>query len=557
MRWIGLLCGALLALAAVSSALAESALVDVTALSASDTVGQYSPLTLTATVSHGAGAPAGSVAFYALEDGAASYRLLGTADAALWSGGSASFVYADGFADVGAVSLMARYVPAAAETAFVAGASAAAIVNVRGIRTFAELKSAVESASGSRTLTLDSDFTTSGSISIPAGASVTLIGGHTLTRGTADTLFVSDRGGSLTLSDVILNGASLGGEPFLLFTSSPLTLSQGAILRGVASSGGIVAVSSDIVLEHNAVVSDCTVPGGVIRLTNGSLTLRDNARVLNCSSSGNGGGVALLGTARASLSGTASVAGCTAASQGGGFYVLGSGSDRPALTLADDSSISDCKAEKGGGIYADNASVTLHNRAALRDNSARLMGGGLHLLGSASTLTMDGSSRISGNQTTEDSGAFMGGGGARLDGGAKAFMSGNAAVAGNTAHYDGGGFNLCDSAALQMSESASVSGNTATWGNGGGVNVDRGAQLLLSGFATINQNTAHINGGGVDLDGLVTGAQSAASTTATLSGYASIRDNTCLQSGGGVMVYKFSTLTLQEHAAISGNSAKA
>jgi len=137
------------------------------------------------------------------------------------------------------------------------------------------------------------------------------------------------------------------------------------------------------------------------------------------------------------------------------------------------------------------------------------------------SLTMKGSSSISGNTNTNL------GGGVNVDGGSF-IMEDNASVYGNTAQY-GGGVAVVNGGTFTMKGSSKVYGNTATSG-AGGVYVVSNSAFTTQDNISIYGNIAGSNGGGVYVD----------EATFTMQG-GTIAGNKANDSGsgggGGVYVY--------------------
>lgn len=134
-------------------------------------------------------------------------------------------------------------------------------------------------------------------------------------------------------------------------------------------------------------------------------------------------------------------------------------------------------ADSGGGVYNQNAELTLHNSRLINNTAA--IGGGLANVNGV--VTIDASSVTTNTATTDAGGLHTSGG--RL-------VVVNTRLADNTADVGGGGFN----ASGQMSLSGSViSGNTATNGEGGGV-VNNGGTLTIT-TSSLTGNSAYDGGG--------------------------------------------------------------
>jgi hypothetical protein len=141
---------------------------------------------------------------------------------------------------------------------------------------------------------------------------------------------------------------------------------------------------------------------------------------------------------------------------------------------------------------------------------------------SGATLAMKGTAKITGNEISEASFSYNGGG-VYVDGGSFT-MSGSATVSGNSVSYTYGGGVYVNDGSFTMSDNAAVSGNTVNNSNGGGVYVNHGS-FIMSGSATISGNTAGY-GGGVQVYG----------GSFTMSDNATISGNRAYDQGGGVYV---------------------
>ncbi|MDO5445622.1 MAG: InlB B-repeat-containing protein [Eubacteriales bacterium] len=180
--------------------------------------------------------------------------------------------------------------------------------------------------------------------------------------------------------------------------------------------------------------------------------------------------------------------------------------------------IINCRGINGGGIYADHASVTLTDDAAVAGNSAD-SGGGIYMLGG--TLNLDGKAQVSQNCGN------LSGGGITLSGDAVLQAEGNSAVCCNDASYGNGGGIFADGGKCILS-GAQVSSNKAA--NGGGVYVSQSGTLTVSSGSWIHSNSAGNSGGGIFTVGNVS----------VQTGY--ISGNTAENSGGGI------------YAAVSGDA---
>ncbi len=236
--------------------------------------------------------------------------------------------------------------------------------------------------------------------------------------------------------------------------------------------------------------------GGGIYLKGADLTLRGATRVTANSALWFGGGIYLsedFDTGRVLLTGHSVVSGNGARDGGGGIFgrlvVLrghssvtsnstkhSAGGIRGSVSMHDHSSVTSNTSRSSGGILGD---VTMHDYSRVCDNtvqygSAGGIGGTVTMWewatvcdntssgrdvrtnnggGIVGTLTMHGSSSVSGNYAHDN------GGGIVCSAGSTVTLNNNATIAGNSADVDGGGiFNQCDS--IVLNDQSAVSGNT-------------------------------------------------------------------------------------------------
>lgn len=197
----------------------------------------------------------------------------------------------------------------------------------------------------------------------------------------------------------------------------------------------------------------------------------------------------------------------------------------------------------GGGIYSEaTAMLTLVDTDVMSNTSPGLYGGGIYSVG-AVTIT---NGVISGNTATGTSG--IGGGIACLGN----LTATGTTIRNNSAVLMGGGCYLDGAGTTWTFTNCDIDSNTAP--QAAGVLCFEGS-LELKGTTAIRRNTATMQAGGLLLEH---GSQ------AVLSDTSAIKDNTVTTSsgaGGGVVVgrgtangYGFSSLTLNDSSAISGNT---
>ena len=155
------------------------------------------------------------------------------------------------------------------------------------------------------------------------------------------------------------------------------TMTGGSIRGCVARAGGGVCLtnSASFAMGGSALIADCIstegVPcgGGGIGADSGALVaLSGNAVIQNCTAQ-HGGGV-YLNDATLTMSETASVTGCNSIA-GGGVSARGNAmeSDPPVFTMEGSSSITDCTALNGGGIFVstNGGKVSLSGSAKIKN----------------------------------------------------------------------------------------------------------------------------------------------------------------------------------------------
>ena len=154
------------------------------------------------------------------------------------------------------------------------------------------------------------------------------------------------------------------------------TMTGGSIRGCVAKAGGGVYLtnSASFAMGGSALIADCISTdggscGGGIGADLGALVaLSGNAVIQNCTAQ-HGGGV-YLNNATLTMSENASVTGCNSIA-GGGVSARGNAteSDPPFFTMEGSSSITDCTALNGGGIFVSTSGgkVSLSGRAKIKN----------------------------------------------------------------------------------------------------------------------------------------------------------------------------------------------
>jgi hypothetical protein len=151
------------------------------------------------------------------------------------------------------------------------------------------------------------------------------------------------------------------------------------------------------------------------------------------------------------------------------------------------------------------------------------------------TLTLNGSTQVSGNTATFGGGIFNYG---------TINLNDSAQVNGNTALSGGGLFNY---GTINLNDLGQANGNTATSYGGG---IFNWGTINLNGSAQVNLNTAAIHGGGIYNSYVLFPGGS----TTNLNGSAQVNLNTAAADGGGIYNY-FGTLSVNDLAQVDGNDA--
>ena len=208
----------------------------------------------------------------------------------------------------------------------------------------------------------------------------------------------------------------------------------------------------------------------------------------------------------------------------------------------------------GGGIYASGAVITMRDDVTITGNKARF-GGGVYVDNNG-TFTIKGG--IIGSDSEDSGNKASHGGGVYIKKGTLT-MSGSSTISGNTAEVEGGGVYIASIGAFNMS-GGEISKNktndgTGETSGGGGVYVylnpnagsDAQGTFTMTGGKVI-ENTSAKNGGGVYVNG---GTFTMEGGTIGGSG----ADKNTAKYGGGVYAAGDSSFNMSGSAAISGNTA--
>ena len=289
-------------------------------------------------------------------------------------------------------------------------------------------------------------------------------------------------------------------------TDCKATESGGGIMLGTTGTLTNVTINGHYLLQSQT--EDNAKDGGAIRIGGGTLTLKGEVLIQNCTATNGGGGIS-ANTANIKMTeGTPSITGCTA--------------------------------PVGGAIYLNGGtSETQISTGTITSNTATGWGGGAIRMEGGATAKVSGGVFISGNRVT--------GNNAERNGGAISIKKGTMTIAGGTISNN----------SVETSGKPSYGGAIHVSGTGTGDKADDGHLSITGGTISGNAVTSNSNvyGGAISVRG--------ANATASISG-GSIRNNGLQQTtaankdalGGAVSVLEGAQLTLTG-GAFNNNTATA
>ena len=450
--------------------------------------------------------------------------------------------------------------------------------------TFADAIEYVENNIANRTATIEmlSDYLVPAedALEIPYGYNITLTTASSGTytySGTSESGAVLTRSQSLAAAPVITNigslsmtllnidGASLAASAPLIQSSGDLTVGTGATLYDAVNSGNggaINATDGDITIDDGAIKNNQAASGAAVYYTgSGTISMLQNAEVSGNESTGDGGAIyAAQGTI--SLSGSATLKNNTAEGNGGAIHA-----GNIIISIGENAQITGNDAQAGGAIYADTATITVTEKSGINppsisNNTASSGDGGAINVG-AGSITISGGS-ITGNT------ALSGNGGAIRVNTASVEVSGNASFGTNKAQS--GGAIYAQSGMVTVS-GGSMSGNEATSADGGAI-YDATGNVVVTG-SSLTGNKANSGNGGAVYAGSgtvsVTDAEAVGNSAknggavyantgaitisgATFGGTESGKGNTASISGGAIYAAGGS-VTVTNNSNFTGNTA--
>ena len=356
------------------------------------------------------------------------------------------------------VCMMASLVPF---TVFASGTS---------VSTYAELVSAVASASSGDVITLSADVTATSTITV--AGNITITGGKAIIRSSSFTDRIFNVTGALTLENVEINSNRT--------TTTDLTKEVAYVAAGAAlnlkSATSIHAARADM----------STSCGGI--WVDGTLNMYEGSMLYDLHTHNNSSRTDIIGTAvHVSSTGTFNMFGGSISYCDG---KVGAVSNAGVFNMSG-GEISGCISNLsgvGGTVY--NSGTFNMTGGTVTGNTAWLKGGGVY---NAGTFTLNGGS-ITNNATSYTDSTTCDGAGV-VTSGTFYMISGD--ISGNTAQSCAGGV-LVSGGEFKMT-GGSISGNSTASYSGGGVFVASGKFTMEGG--SITENTAAQFGGGIAVTG--------------------------------------------------------
>ena len=469
------------------------------------------------------------------------------------------------------------------------------------------LRAAVDAAVGMGQVEIElmADITLSnGSLGIPIGADIVLIGNYALTINANAPVIIVDGIFTLNGPTITRDPGTIGTESRGVFVNGNFVMESG-IIEGHASEainpgalvgrGGGVFVNSGTFVMHGGYIRNNEAvrgfaSGGGVFVDNGTFVMYggtiSNNRAWGSTTGIGGGGVTIFnnttfemrgGYIRDNTSGT-NAPGGENANNGGGVSIGASST----FTLHSGNIIGNWANGRGGGVYTHwslaggtgymgmNNHLVMHGgsisgNTAFRHSAVGASGagggGGVFIGNNTSTFVMHGGS-ISGNR------AHTNGGGVYSRNATVTINSGGT-IQGNHAYHTGGGMIVADvpphaSGGTPVREvylrGGSIADNTAAMG-GGGVNVTHRTFNIYSGEISRNRATNGSSGGGITTssatvvmhNGTIGGNTATAhgggilanGTTITIHN-GKITQNTAIGDGGGIHGVNNSTITMAD-----------
>ena len=353
------------------------------------------------------------------------------------------------------------------------------------------------------------------------GKGVTITGNTAKNGGGVYTKSVKTKGGKVTIdnSTITENKATGNGGGICAEDNSTVTVVGGKISsneaagtnRTTSGGGGIFANKGSTVKLNDTTVSENKVTGdygsgGGVRVDGGKLTV-DNAKILDNATNNNGGGISVkdseLSVTDSQITGNNAWNKVTVGERifvngnGGGIEIIGSDSDTKEHTITNTQITQNTTGLRGGGIYAEKASLTI-TKSTLDGNKAldtvgpqaSSEGGGLSVRG-GTNITLD-STTVTNNSAKDGGGIWV-----RSDVDTSVSIKNGTTISNNQSVYGGGGVMIRQELGKKINvtiEDAKIETNAAE--NGGGIYLLNQVDLKLKNI-TVSGNTAKNVGGGI------------------------------------------------------------
>ena len=284
------------------------------------------------------------------------------------------------------------------------------------------------------------------------------------------------------------NRKSTGNACVVIMGSDSVFNMYGGVIK--KCSRAVIADSGATVRMLGGKIEDCEVRGdGVILVYDNSKFIMEGGTISECEAPINNGGGLYADNSTITISNGA-ISGCKGGC-GGGLYAKNSST----ITISG-GTISECEAltDNGGGLYADNSTINITDGTI--SGCKGLLGGGLYANNSTVTIKGGTISECFVSDTGKGGGLFADQSILTISGGT---------IKGNKAAY-GGGVALRDST-IQEIKNWKVVGNKAYKTNtgtgyiGGGIYLENGSMDVSDGSNQIYNNTADGHGADICLEG--------------------------------------------------------
>ena len=204
----------------------------------------------------------------------------------------------------------------------------------------------------------------------------------------------AEKSSTVTISGGTISGCTADNGGGLYADNSTITIKKGTISGCKANTGGgLYATNSLTINIKGGTISGCTASkGGGLYADNSAIEISGGV-ISGCKEIGAGGGLYVVGSTLNIKGGIISE--CTAANDGGGLYAT----NQSTINISD-GIISGCKGRWGGGLYANNSTVTITGGTI---SGCKVGAGGGLFATNSSKITIRGGT-ISECSTTLDSG---------------------------------------------------------------------------------------------------------------------------------------------------------